>query len=120
LFPPSDEFVAAANAGAEIYEEADADYLAFWNKQALSRLTWFKEPTVVLDDSNAPFFKWFRMVRSTSPTTASIVISRTSGDKVAYHWVGEPGDTQDITYRDLYERGHEVGQRPEEPRCREG
>ncbi len=104
LFPPSDEFAATANAGAEIYAEADADYLAFWKKQALSRLTWFKEPTVVLDDSNAPFFKWF--------TDGEINVSyncldrnlEDKGDKVAFHWVGEPGDTQDITYRDLYER----------------
>ncbi len=104
LFPPSDEFAATANAGAEIYAEADADYLAFWKKQALSRLSWFKEPTVVLDDSNAPFFKWF--------TDGEINVSyncldrnlEDKGDKVAFHWVGEPGDTQDITYRDLYER----------------
>ncbi len=104
LFPPSEEFVAAANAGAEIYEEADADYLAFWKKQALSRVSWFKEPTVVLDDSKAPFFKWF--------TDGEINVSyncldrhlEDKGDKVAFHWIGEPGDTQDITYRDLYER----------------
>ncbi len=104
LFPPSDEFAAVANAGAEIYAEADADYLAFWKKQALSRLTWFKEPTVVLDDSKAPFFKWF--------TDGEINVSyncldrhlEDKGDKVAFHWVGEPGDTQDITYKDLYER----------------
>ncbi len=104
LFPPSEEFVAKANAGAEIYEEADADYLAFWKKQALARVSWYKEPTVVLDDSNAPFFKWF--------TDGEINVSyncldrhlEDKGDKVAFHWVGEPGDTQDITYRDLYER----------------
>ncbi len=104
LFPPSEEFVAAANAGAEIYEEADADYLAFWKKQALDRVSWFREPTVVLDDSNAPFFKWF--------TDGEINVSyncldrhlEDKGDKVAFHWIGEPGDTQDITYSDLYER----------------
>ncbi|NIR35987.1 MAG: hypothetical protein GWN79_05755, partial [Actinobacteria bacterium] len=58
VFPPSDEFVAQANAGPEIYEEAEKDWLGFWQKQALERITWFKEPTVVLDDSDAPFFKW--------------------------------------------------------------
>ena len=104
LFPPTDEFVAAASVGVEVYEEADADYLAFWKKQALNRVSWFKEPTVVLDDSKAPFFKWF--------TDGEINVSyncldrhlEDKGDKVAFHWIGEPGDTQDITYKDLYER----------------
>jgi len=104
LFPPSDEFAAAANAGAEIYTEADADYLAFWKKQALSRLTWFKEPTVVLDDSNAPFFKWFSDGELNVSYNCLDRHLEDKGDKVAFHWVGEPGDTQDITYRDLYER----------------
>ena len=49
LFPPTDEFAAAANVGPEVYEKADADYLAFWKEQALNRVSWFKEPIVVLD-----------------------------------------------------------------------
>jgi len=104
LFPPSDEFAAAANAGAEIYAEADADYLAFWKKQALDRVTWFKEPTVVLDDSKAPFFKWFSDGEINVSYNCLDRHLEDKGDKVAFHWVGEPGDTQDITYRDLYER----------------
>ena len=52
VFPPSPEFVAAANAGPEIYDESE-DWEAWWMKQALERVTWFKEPTVGLDDSNA-------------------------------------------------------------------
>jgi acetyl-CoA synthetase len=103
VFPPSDEFAAAANVGPDIYEKADADYVAFWKDQALNRITWFKEPTVGLDDSNPPFFKWF--------TDGELNVSyncldrhlETIGDKVAYHWVGEPGDSREITYRDLYE-----------------
>ncbi len=103
VFPPSDGFAAAANAGTEIYEEADADYLAFWHRQALERVSWFRQPTVALDDSDPPFYKWF--------TDGTLNISyncldrhlETDGDKVAYHWVGEPGDTRTITYRDLYE-----------------
>ena len=54
VFPPTDEFAAAANAKPDIYEKAEADYLGFWKEQALDRITWFKEPTVVLDDSNPP------------------------------------------------------------------
>ncbi len=58
-FPPSAEFVAQANAGPSIYEEAEADWRGFWMKQALDRVSWFKKPTQVLDDSNHPFYKWF-------------------------------------------------------------
>ncbi len=59
VFEPSADFAAVANAGPEVYEEADKDWLEFWRQQALERVSWFKEPTVVLDDSNPPFYKWF-------------------------------------------------------------
>ncbi|MDJ0496502.1 MAG: acetate--CoA ligase [Acidimicrobiia bacterium] len=104
VFPPTEEFAAAANAKPDVYEKADADYLGFWKEQALNRVTWFKEPTVILDDSNPPFFKWFS---DGELNVAYNCLDRhldTIGDKVAFHWVGEPGDTQDITYRDLHER----------------
>jgi acetyl-CoA synthetase len=104
LFPPTDEFVAAASVGADVYEEAEADYLAFWKKQALSRVSWFKEPTVVLDDSKAPFFKWFSDGEINVSYNCLDRHLEDKGDKVAFHWIGEPGDTQDITYKDLYER----------------
>jgi len=106
LFPPSPEFVAQANATADIYEKADADWLGFWQKQALDRITWFKEPTEVLDESNPPFFKWFKDGELNLAYNCLDRHLDTIGDKVAFHWIGEPGDTRDITYRELYE---EVG-----------
>jgi len=102
-FPPPAEFAVAANAQPSVYDEAAADWLGFWEKQAKERITWFKEPTVVLDDSQAPFFKWF------SDGTLNISFNcldrhlDTIGDKVAYHWIGEPGDIRTFTYRKLYE-----------------
>ena len=102
-FPPPAGFAASANAQPSVYDEAEADWLGFWDKQAKERITWFNEPTVVLDDSQAPFFKWF--------TDGTLNVSYncldrhldTIGDKVAYHWIGEPGDTRTFTYRELYE-----------------
>ncbi len=101
-FPPSPEFTAQANAKPGIHDEAAADPVAYWTKQALSRITWFKEPTVGLDDSNPPFYKWF--------TDGELNLSYNCldrhlddhGDQVAYHWVGEPGDTRTLTYSDLH------------------
>jgi acetyl-CoA synthetase len=104
-FPPPERFVAQANATGEIYGEA-ADRRAWWSRQATERITWFQEPTIDLDDSNPPFFKWF------SDGTLNLAYNcldrhlDTIGDKVAYHWVGEPGDVRDLTFRQLYE---EVG-----------
>ncbi|MNT83246.1 Acetyl-coenzyme A synthetase [compost metagenome] len=46
----------AYNAQAAL---AEADYAGFWGNLARELLTWSKPFTTVLDDSNAPFFKWF-------------------------------------------------------------
>ena len=101
LFPPSDAFSAQANAGPELYSEADEDFVAYWKRQALERITWFKEPTEGLDDSNAPFFTWFKDGELNISSNCLDRHLETGGDKVAYHWVGEPGDTRTITYSQL-------------------
>ena len=59
VFAPADDFVAHANGDKGIYDRAESDWQGFWRKQALERITWFKEPTITLDDSNPPFYKWF-------------------------------------------------------------
>ena len=102
VFPPSDEFAAAANAGPEIYEES-ADWEAWWMKQALERITWYQEPTIALDADNPPFYKWFEDGKLNLSYNCLDRHLDTIGDKVAYHWIGEPGDTRDITYAELYE-----------------
>ena len=58
-FPPSPEFVAQANTGdRSLYDEADADYEAFWARQARELLTWHKDFDTVLE-WDLPFSKWF-------------------------------------------------------------
>lgn len=103
-FSPTPEFSARANAQPGIHEAADADYLAFWKSEALSRITWFTEPTVVLDDSNPPFYKWFTDGELNIAYNCLDRHLESSGDKVAYHWIGEPGDTRSITYQELYDQ----------------
>jgi acetyl-CoA synthetase len=100
-FPPSSEFTAQANAKPGIHDEAAADYRAFWQKQALERITWFTEPTEVIDDSNPPFYKWFKDGELNLSYNCLDRHLAEHGDQVAYHWVGEPGDTRSITYSDL-------------------
>jgi acetyl-CoA synthetase len=103
LFDPPIAFVQAANASEEIYARAEADPVGFWMEQALSRISWFTEPTVGLDDSNPPFYKWFTDGELNLAYNCLDRHLDTKADKVAFHWIGEPGDTRDITYQDLYE-----------------
>ncbi|MBX3031634.1 MAG: acetate--CoA ligase [Chloroflexi bacterium] len=100
-FPPPPAFVAQANAKADLYLEADDDYEAFWARLARERLTW-RTPFKRTLEWDAPFAKWF--TGGTLNVTENCVdrhVAAGLGDKVAYHWVGEPGDTRTITYADL-------------------
>jgi acetyl-CoA synthetase len=104
LFPPSEDFVAGANARPSIYDEAEADWQGFWMKQALERVSWFKEPTKVLDDSTPPFFKWFSDGELNLAYNCLDRHLATGGDKVAFYWEGEPvGDERVITFKQLHE-----------------
>ena len=100
-FPPDPAFAAAANAQPGIYEEANADYVGFWAKQARERLSWFTPFGETLE-WDLPFAKWF--VGGELNVAYNCVdrhVERGLGDKVAYHWIGEPGDTRTLTYADL-------------------
>ena len=103
MFAPSEEFAAQANAKPGIHAEAGADFEAFWHREALERITWYREPTQVLDGSNPPFFKWFSDgTLNLSFNCLDRHVEAGRGDRVAYHWVGEPpGETRDVTYREL-------------------
>jgi len=101
-FPPSAEFAAYANGKAELYDEATADHEGFWAEKARSYLTWSKDFDKTLDWTDAPFAKWFvggELNASYNCVDRHVEAGR--GDKVAIHFVGEPGDTRDITYSDL-------------------
>ena len=100
-FPPSPEFSAQANAGADLYAEAEADFEAFWATRARERISWFRpfEQTLEWD---LPFAKWFTGGRlNVAYNCVDRHVERGLGQKVAYHWIGEPGDTRTITYGDL-------------------
>jgi acetyl-CoA synthetase len=102
-FPPSQAFTAQANAQPGIHAQAEADFQGFWHRQALDRIDWYTPPTEILDDSNPPFFKWFSDGELNLSYNCLDRHLSSSADKVAYHWIGEPGDTRTITYQDLYE-----------------
>ena len=100
-FPPSEEFAAQANAGAELYDRAEADRLEFWAEQA-RRLDWATDFGDVLDWSNAPVANWFVGGKlNVAYNCVDRHVAAGKGDRVAIHWVGEPGDSRDITYAQL-------------------
>jgi acetyl-CoA synthetase len=101
-FDPPEDLAENANVKADAYEEADRDRLAFWAKQA-ERLTWAEPFTEVLDWSNPPFARWYVGGKlNAAYNCVDRHVEAGNGDKVAFHWVGEPeGDTRDITYAQL-------------------
>ncbi len=101
-YPPSAEFADKANATADLYDEAEADRLAFWAKQA-NRLSWDTPFTEVLDWSGAPVAKWFVGGKlNVAYNCVDRHVEAGNGDRVAIHWEGEPlGDARSITYAEL-------------------
>ncbi|MBQ1049626.1 acetate--CoA ligase [Micromonospora sp. C51] len=101
-FPPPAELATDANVTADAYAEAEADRLAFWERQA-ARLAWTKQWDQVLDWSRPPFAKWFVGGQlNVAYNCLDRHVEAGRGDKVAIHWEGEPGDSRTITYADLH------------------
>jgi len=99
-FPPSESFVKNANAKSDIYDEANKNRLAFWEKQA-NRLHWDKKWDQVVD-WQLPFAKWFIGGKlNASYNCLDIHVLAGRGNRVAFHFEGEPGDTRTITYAQL-------------------
>jgi acetyl-CoA synthetase len=101
-FPPDPAFAAQANATAELYAEAEGDFEGFWATIARETVDWDQPFTKTLE-WDLPFAKWFVGGKlNMSYNCVDRHVERGLGDKVAYHWVGEPGDTRTITYADLH------------------
>src|SRR4051794_16147458 len=100
-FEPPAELAANANLKADAYDRAAADFEGFWAEQA-KRLTWAQEPTETLDWSNPPFAKWYADGKlNAAYNCVDRHVENGLGDKVAYYFEGEPGDTREITYAQL-------------------
>ena len=101
-FPPSDAFKRQAlTIDTSLYDEANADYQGFWARQAAELIDWSTEWHTICE-WELPFSKWFvggELNVSYNCLDRHVLAGR--GDKVAFHWEGEPGDTRTITYADL-------------------
>ncbi|TBN55416.1 acetate--CoA ligase [Glaciihabitans arcticus] len=101
VFPPSPEFAANSVADAGLYARAAENRLEFWAEQARD-LHWHKPFTETLDWSNPPFATWFADGQiNVAYNCLDRHVLAGNGDRVAFHWEGEPGDTRTVTYAEL-------------------
>jgi len=100
-FEPPAELAQAANAQPSIYDDAARDRLSWWEEQA-RELEWATPWDRVLD-WQPPYAQWF--TGGTLNVAVNCVdrhVAAGKGDKVAFHWIGEPeGETRTLTYADL-------------------
>ena len=100
-FPPDPAFTAQANAGVELQEEAERNIEAFWAARA-AELQWERTWDHVLQPGGSGTASWFVGGRlNVAVNCVDRHVESGHGDQVALHWIGEPGDTRDITYADL-------------------
>jgi acetyl-CoA synthetase len=110
VFAPAPEFVKQANvSGMAAYQalcdEAERDFEGFWGRLAREHVLWSKPFTKILDESNAPFFKWFYDGELNASYNCLDRHLKTQPDKVAIIFEADDGKVTKITYRQLY---HEV------------
>ena len=109
-FPPSEAFVKAATvAGMEQYEalcaEADRDHAGFWARLAREQLLWHKPFTRALDDSNAPFFKWFDDGElNVSHNCLDRHLGTPTESRTAIVFEADDGKVTTLSFRELYHR----------------
>jgi acetyl-CoA synthetase len=100
--PPAACRECALVSDPDIYERAERDYEGFWAEQA-GELHWDKPWTTVLDESDAPFYRWFTGGKlNASYNCVDRHVEAGRGDRVAFHWHGEEGEERTITYADLH------------------
>jgi acetyl-CoA synthetase len=109
VFPPSAEMVKQANVpGMAAYQalcnEAERDFEGFWGRLAKDNLLWHKAFTKVLDESNAPFFKWFHDGELNASYNCLDRHLETQPDKIAIIFEADDGKVTRVSYKELYHK----------------
>ncbi|CDY73311.1 Acetyl-coenzyme A synthetase [Caballeronia glathei] len=110
VFPPSEKTSASATiSGMDAYKalsaEAERDYEGFWGRLARETLAWKKPFTKVLDESNAPFYKWFEDGElNASYNCIDRHVEAGHGAKNAIVFEADDGAVTNVTYQDLLTR----------------
>jgi acetyl-CoA synthetase len=110
LFPAPEAFRKQATiSGMEQYEalcaEASKDHAGFWGRLAREHLVWHKPFSRALDDSNAPFFKWFADGElNVSYNCLDRHLGTPVENKTAIIFEADDGTVTRVTYRELHQR----------------
>ena len=107
--PPADFVKNAAIPGMEAYNklcaEAEKDYDGFWGRLAKENIYWKKPFTKVLDESKAPFYKWFEDgTTNASYNCLDRQVEAGLGDKTAIIFEADDGTVTKVTYKEMLER----------------
>ena len=105
FYPNQEQFPNSPIPNMEAYhslvKEFENDYEGTWAKFANEKIDWFKPYDTILDESNAPFYKWFS---GGELNVAHQCVDRhlaTKKNKAAIIFEGDNGDQQILTYREL-------------------
>jgi acetyl-CoA synthetase len=108
VFEPSPAFQAQAHLGRDDYArlvaESNADNAGYWGRLARDLLAWDKPFTQTLDESNAPFYKWFADGTLNASYNCLDRHIRTIPNRTAIIFEADDGTVTKVTYRGLYER----------------
>ena len=109
IFPPADAFRAAARVSGmqALCDEANSDYEGFWARQARENLSWHRPFTQTLDESNAPFYRWFHDGQMNVSYNCIDRHLPELANKVALIFESDNGTVRRLTYAEL---SREVGQ----------
>jgi len=107
--PPADFIKSAAISGMDAYNklcaEANNDYDGFWSRLAKENVFWKKPFTKVLDESKAPFYKWFEDgTTNASHNCLDRQVENGLGNKIAIIFEADDGSVINVTYQELLER----------------
>ncbi|MFZ9121773.1 MAG: acetate--CoA ligase [Burkholderiaceae bacterium] len=108
VFDPPADFAKKARIGSmaaynALCQEAERDDAGYWAKLAREEIVWKKPFTRALDESNAPFYKWFDDgLLNASYNCLDKNIEAGHGDKVAIIFESDAGDVTRVTYQDLH------------------
>jgi acetyl-CoA synthetase len=109
VFPPSTAFakqaaISGMDAYRKLFAEAEKDFTGFWGRLAREHVLWSKAFTQVLDESKAPFFKWFADGELNASYNCLDRHLKTQPDKTAIIFEADDGNVTRITYKELYRR----------------
>ncbi len=109
VFPPNPAFAAKARIGSRaaydaLVAEANSDYEGFWARLAREFVTWDTPFSTVLDESNAPHYRWFTEGKLNASVNCIDRHLPTKASKIAIIAEADDGSVREITYQQLHDQ----------------